>query len=370
MGRVVIPGVMTTGGRLYFRRRWRDNKGKRRVQLIALPPAESPEFAAALAKAKGEAKAVRKPAGQGTVAALCHLMRTRLPSMKNSKGKPLSAVTVTNYRRYIDRIDRELGENMVADLMGADAYDIQERLIDTPGVANNYLSVFRMMLQHAVKMGCIPANPFVNIKPLSLSEHEPWPERVIEAALSVATPMTRLALVTYLCSGQRGGDIIRMRHNWHDGRIMQLQHGKTVKPVAIPMHALWLAEIGKVPARAVTILYDRSGRPFQSLATLRERINDLLARETVAAAIAQAIDEGEMPADADLHPHGLRKNAACYLLEAGATEEQIGAILGMSPDIVRLYTRRVRVRKIAEAVGENIAGATVTPLRGNSNFAG
>jgi hypothetical protein len=45
--------------------------------------------------------------------------------------------------------------------------------------------------------------------------------------------------------------------------------------------------------------------------------------------------------------HGLRKNAVINLLEAGCTEPQVGAIVNMSEQMVRHYSRDVRVRALA-----------------------
>jgi hypothetical protein len=90
-------------------------------------------------------------------------------------------------------------------------------------------------------------NPAAGIKALKLGEREPWPANVLEKALAAATPMTRLAIVTGLCSGARIGDAIRMQHGWHDGAMMEFVTSKNKADVAVPMHPLWLAEIAAMP---------------------------------------------------------------------------------------------------------------------------
>ena len=84
----------------------------------------------------------------------------------------------------------------------------------------------------------------------------------------------------------------------------------------------------------------------------------------MAKAIAEAVAEGTLQPGRKLTPHGLRKNAACYLFEAGASIEQIGTILGMSPDMVRHYTKRIDARRIAETMAETMTGANVVNLSG------
>ena len=45
--------------------------------------------------------------------------------------------------------------------------------------------------------------------------------------------------------------------------------------------------------------------------------------------------------------HGLRKNAVNMLLEVGCTEDEVGAIVGMSSAMVRHYAKEVRKHHLA-----------------------
>jgi hypothetical protein len=54
--------------------------------------------------------------------------------------------------------------------------------------------------------------------------------------------------------------------------MIALRSKKTSTVAAILMHPLWRAEIDKTEAKAVTVLYDRSGRPFASPGTIQARI--------------------------------------------------------------------------------------------------
>lgn len=298
------------------------------------------------------------------MAALCHAFREDLPRRTTKRGRPLSPRTIENYRRYADRIEREHGHRMMRQIKPKHCYKIQLDLSEEPGVANNYLAILRLMLSMACKFGWVDSNAAAGIPALPIGEHEPWPARVIEAAISAARPMSRLALVTYLCSGQRGGDVIRMQHRWHDRQIMQLTQSKTQKSVAIPMHPIWVAEIDAMPKKSVTILYDRQGKPFREVEMLRERINDLLLMPVVQAAIAEAVALEEMPADVHLVPHGLRKNAACHLKELGLTDDEVGALCGMTAATVAHYSKKKSVYLIAKRIAERITGATITGLAG------
>lgn len=332
-----MKNVTQRGDRLYFRR-----KIAGKDVLTRLPALDDPAFAAAYARLS-QPDSARPEVVAGTFAALAIQFRASIAKRK------LADATRLNYLRYIDRIAADLGDRSVKGMRPAHVYVLRDRLEDTPGAANNYLAVLRLMLAFACERDWRDTNPASGVPALPLGEHKPWPDDVLLKALDKATPMTRLAIVTGLCSGQRIGDVIRMQWGWCSGGYMQFEQEKTGKPVAIPMHPIWRAELAKHPRKAVTLLYDRSGRPFQSDATLRERIVDLFASLGV---------EGYTF-------HGLRKNAACYLSETGLTDEQIGALTGMSPDMVRHYTRAVRVLRIAEGVAERLEGGTPIPLRGN-----
>jgi integrase len=337
MGRLQMKNVAQRGDRLYFRR-----KVAGKDVLTRLPALDDPAFASEYARmSKGDTSP--PPPAKGSFRALAIEFRASLAKRK------LAPATRANYLRYVDRIESELGDRSVKGIRPAHVYIIRDRLEETPGAANNYLAVLRLMLAFACERDWRDTNPAAGVPALALGEHLPWPEDVLIRALEAATPMTRLAIVTGLCSGQRIGDVIRMQWGWCRDGYMQFEQEKTGKPVAIPMHPIWRAELAKHPRKAVTLLYDRSGRPFQSDATLRERIVDLFAGLGVTGYTF----------------HGLRKNAACYLSETGLTDEQIGALTGMSPDMVRHYTRAVRVLRIAEGVADRLAGGTPVPIRGN-----
>jgi integrase len=331
-----MKNVAQRGDRLYFRRK----TGGRDV-LTRLPALDDPAFAFEYARlSKGDTS--RPPPVRGSFAALATEFRANLAKRK------LASATRTNYLRYIDRIAADLGDRSVKGMRPAHVYRLRDRLAETPGAANNYLAVLRLMLAFACERDWRDTNPAAGVPALPLGEHLPWPDDVLVAALANATPMTRLAIITGLCSGQRIGDVIRMQWGWCRDGYMQFEQEKTGKPVAIPMHPIWRAELAKHPRKAVTLLYDRSGRPFQSDATLRERLVDLFASIEVTGYTF----------------HGLRKNAACYLSETGLTDEQIGALTGMSPDMVRHYTRHVNALRIAESVSARLAGGTPVPFAG------
>lgn len=375
MGRVNIEGVCQKKGLTYRRFRFYDAEGKRKDRYVRLPDPSESRFAEELARINREAEEADAKAEQrwtpqpGTFGALAHLFRAALAQgwtrKKRRKGaKALSDNTMANYLRYIAMFEAEefkfrmkTGEERpvrdmsVAGIRPTHVYQLRDGMADKPGKANNWLNVFKLMMVFACERDWRGDNPADDISPLPIGEHEPWPREVLAEALEKASPMLRLAIVTGLCTGQRVSDVIRIRHNWLSGGIMELSQVKTDVDVAVPVHPWWKEEIAKVEKKAVTLLYDRSGRPFSSEDRIQERIRRLMHD------LGHVDDENQL-----LYTfHGLRKNACCYLLETGLSDTDVGAILGMTPETVRHYGKRARAYMIAIGASAKMTG--VTPFK-------
>lgn len=335
MGTLELPNVCQKQGRLYYRR-----KVAGRDVYIRLPALDDPGFQSAYALAhRPDAERARPVAG--TMAALVREFR----GSAEYRNIP-SPTTRINYARYLDMIEADHGREAVRAMSRGDVLRLRDRFADKPGKANNWLNVLRRLLAFAVDRRMRRENPAADISPLPIGEREPWPADVLERALAASSPMTRLAIITGLCSGARIGDVIRMQHGWHDGSLMQFVASKNKVDVAVPMHPLWLEELGKMPRRSVTLLYDRSGKPFASTKALQERIRSLLQGIGVTG----------------FSFHGLRKNAACYLAELGLSDGEIGAICGMTPQTVLHYTKRKRALMIARGAADRVKRGDVLSL--------
>jgi integrase len=337
MGRLEMKGVCQKGGRTYFRRKVRGKD-----EYIRLPDPADPTFAAAYAAAGKDS--TRSAPATGTLAALVADYRA-----SSNFNRIRSERTKTNYRRYLDQIVHEHGHRLVRQIRPFHVAKMRDAMQDTPGKANNWLNVFKTLMAYAALNDWRGDNPASDVTALAIGEWEPWPADVLTRALAAASPSTRLILITGLCSGARVGDCIRMQHNWHDGSIMEFTASKNKADVAVPMHPMWLEEIAKVERKAVTILYDREGKPFKSPRAIEERVRDLLDKigETRQFVF-----------------HGLRKNAACYLAELGLNDSEIGAIVGMTPETVRHYTKRRRAYMIARDVAARVTRGDVLSIKG------
>lgn len=359
MGRCSLKNVKEMAdGRLYFRR-----KIAGKDTYIRLPALTDPAFQSEYdALAKPDSAGPPKPAA-GTLAALVADYRgssdyTSVPSID----------TRSNYLRYLDMIATEDGHRTVAGVRPFHVYKLRDRYKDTPGKANNWLTVFRVLMAYAAKLDWRADNPASGVKALTIGEHEPWPADLLRVCLEVATPMTRLLIVSALCSGQRNSDVIRMQYGWiapaqgNYPQIMELTQQKTGVHVAIPMHPFWLEELEKLPRSSVTLLYDRWGKPFGTTGAVQSRLRDLMAMKPVQQVIADLVAREVIAEGTTFVFHGLRKNACCYLLELGLSDNEIGSMLGMSPKMVRHYGKRARALMIAQGAARRIVGGQILAL--------
>lgn len=350
-------------GRLYFRRKIRGKD-----TYVRLPDYDDPAFDHEYQQLAAPDSAVQRavpPAKAGSIAALVIAYR----ASSDFTGID-SAETKSNYMRYLGLISEVHGHRSVSGVRPAHVYVMRDAYKDTPGKANNWLTVFRVLMGFAAKMDWRADNPASGVRALPIGEHEPWPADLLRVCLEVATPMTRLLIVTGLCSGQRIGDVIRMQYGWIDGwtgagsngAIMQFTQGKTGVDVAVPMHPFWIDELAALPRSAVTLMYDRSGKPFGTTGAVQSRLRDLMAMDVVREVIADLIARETIREGTSFVFHGLRKNACCYLLEMGLSDNEIGAMLGMSPKMVRHYGKRARALMIAQGAAKRITGGEILAL--------
>jgi integrase len=357
MGRLNVKNVTERKGLLYFRRKIRGKD-----TYIRLPALDDPLFHSEYARLS--APEVERPkARPGTLAWLVADYRA------SAEWKAKSPKTRENQGRYLDLIAEKNGDRSVSGVRPVHVYKLRDQLADTPGKANVWLSVFGSIMRHAIRLGLRDDNPTAAVPILRTGEHEPWPADMLRVCLAQATPMTRLAIVTGLCSGQRIGDCVRMQYGWIGGGIMQftqqkVRRGGVTKDVAIPMHPFWIEELAKLPRRAVTLLYERTGAPFKTTAALQERLRALMAKPEVQEVHADLVAREMIAEDATFTFHGLRKNSCCYLLEQGLNDSEVGEILGMSPEMVRHYGKRARALMVARGAADRVTGGKIVPLPG------
>jgi hypothetical protein len=112
-------------------------------------------------------------------------------------------------------------------------------------------------------------------------------------------------------TGQRRGDVLAMRWDAIKDGGIQVRQQKTGATIWVPLHPILATEIAKVEKKGLTIVQRENGGPYTD-----DGFGSIWNPEQKRVGCA------------GLPFHGLRKNAAIKLFEAGCTPQQVGAITG------------------------------------------
>jgi integrase len=203
-----------------------------------------------------------------------------------------------------------------------------------PAIARNFLGTLRTLFQWALSREHVNEDPTVSIKLESIKTDgfHTWSAAELatfEAHWPIGTRQ-RLAYDLMLWTGLRRGDAARVGpQHVFDGSIViepekTKKHGTTVSIRILPPLA---RSIASTPIGDTFILNDY-GKPF--------------AKVSFGGWFKTACDAAGVPGRA----HGLRKALAVKLAESGATDREIGAILGNN--MAELYARKASVSRLSD----------------------
>lgn len=204
---------------------------------------------------------------------------------------------------------------------------------EIPGAAsyNIFVAVLRALFKWGRENDRTTQEPAQGFAKLKTGQHEPWPEDVLETALASNDETIRLAVNLLCFTGQRLGDVLKMR--WSDirGGVIHVVQEKTGKELWIPFLSELQAVLDETPRRGMTILASEAGRSVgqQSLRNALQAFTVGQGHKTV--------------------PHGLRKNAVNVFLLAGCSIPEVAAITGQSYGMVEHYAKRINQKMMAES---------------------
>jgi integrase len=159
-----------------------------------------------------------------------------------------------------------------------------------------------------------------------------WPLAVQRRFVEGASPELKLAFALLLYTGQRRGDVCKMRWSDFDGRYISVTQEKTKEAVVVRAHRELRKTLMSVEHRGEFILTTRAGN-----AVGKTVLTKLIKRRL------RAIGEPELVL------HGLRKAAGVKLAEAGASVPMIMSILGhRSPGMALFYCREANKRQLSD----------------------
>jgi len=236
--------------------------------------------------------------------------------------------TKRNYRRILDQLRQSYGTGLLRDL--EPRHIIRNKIAAASTTAADIAMGLISALwdfateQLGLELGADPTHGVKRVH-RGTREHEPWPPELIERFLREARPSLRWGVKLALYTGQRRSDLVKMKWSQFDGEYIEVRQQKTGELLSIPCHKELSAELESMPRVADTILVGERGAPLTGGSSLSVMVRRALR---------------EMGVDG-YAIHGLRKNAAVELANAGCTPHEIAAITGhRTLGIVAHYTKR------------------------------
>lgn len=250
---------------------------------------------------------------------------------RSEKYRSLAVGTKRGYDIYLKALVEALPSAPASKVERRDVVLLLDKMADRPGAANLLLAVIGAVYDWGRDREHVTNDPTKDISRFKIGEHDPWPDWLVEEALTSDDNTLRLAVHLLYFTAQRIGDVCAMR--WSDirGGRLSVNQQKTDKDLDIPMHARLRAVLDATPKAGLTILTKRNGLPMST-----GRLRDILK--------AWATKRGQA-----VVPHGLRKNAVNALLEAECSVAETAAISGQTLQMVEHYARKRNQSSLASA---------------------
>ena len=299
---------------LYFQRR-----GWPTVRIDAAPG--TAEFAL-------EYAAILNGARAQLTAATCDfnaLVKSYLASQRYAKLAPRTA---RDYEKVLDWVRATIGHLSVNRMQRKDVIRARDANSATVRFANYIVQVTRILFEHAIDLGWRDDNPAKGVSLLKSDRdpREPWPTDKIAAFRATASGRALLIFELCLGTGQRIGDVLKMRWSDIDGDGIKVVQNKTGAHLWVPITPQLGAVLAKTPKVGATICAWGRGKPtsYRGAADLIMAVRRQIGAEQY-----------------DIH--GLRYAAASELALLGCSDELIAAVTGHATSaMVRKYAGAAR----------------------------
>lgn len=303
---------------------------ERMGERIALPPPDAPDFLEQYQIAK---RGHRPALPQGRT-----FKRLIAEYRASPRWTRLAPRTRKDYEKVLNWAEATFGDLSPHRMERRHVIRAQAENAERMRFANYIVQVLSVLFEQAIDLGWITHNPAKGIRLLKSEGedlHKPWPIEKIgayTAAAGFGTP-ARTIMELAIGTGQRIGDLLKMRWDWIDGEGISLRQGKTRTALWIPFTPRLAGYLAELPRKSLTIIAGADGRPLQYFT----------AAKTVMA-IRKQIGAEEFTI------HGWRYTAAAELAAAGASDEEVQAITGhKSRAMVVKYAGAQRQRAHATA---------------------
>jgi integrase len=325
--------------KFYFRR-----AGQAKVRLPGLP--WSPEFMEAYQAAKdGQGAAIEIGASRTVPGTVNAAVVSYYQSSAFKDG--LAESSQTGRRAILERFREGHGDRRVALMHGTALQAILNT--KTPAAQRNWKKALRGFIDHCLSLKMIKTDPLAEVKLVKMRTkgHHPWEPaecEKFEAFYSIGT-RARLAYALLLQAGQSRCDVVRMGRQHVRKGMLSMPRQKTDVAFYVEVIPALKAAIDAMPKTDhMTFLITAQGKPFTA-AGFGNHFRDLCN----AAGLPPRCTS-----------HGLRKAAATYLAEQGATDHQLMAWFGWtSISQAQVYTKAANRKLMAQGAAKLISGTGI-----------
>jgi integrase len=306
--------------KLRYVKAYRDRHGKLRhyfrrdgKNLGTLPGSVgSHDFMVAYAAFLGQDAKLGAPKPRAAAGTFGRLILDYYGSVEFANLKPSSRRV---YRYVLEPLAEVHGHKPFALLQRSDVREILAGIAArAPSMANLTRSVLKKLMNFAVATDQRADNPVSKMASYKTGSRHSWTDAEMES-FEARWPLgtrERLAYALLLFTGQRGGDVVRMkRSDVSRGaiKVIQDKHGADLE---IELHPEVLAALKAYPAKGLTLIGDENGRHIK--------------RATLTNMMRVAIAEAGLPDRCKAH--GLRKAIMRRLAERGASAKVMASISG------------------------------------------
>lgn len=270
-------------------------------------------------------------------------------------AKPRKKTWEADERRLNRLVLPKLGARQLATITRADLADMHHEIGATrPHEANRTTALMSKIFECAISWGRLPdnhANPARRIQKFKEAKRDRWvtPEEMPKLLAAIGNERNlyiRGALVLYLLTGLRRGELLGVRREWIDWnrRELRLPDTKAGRPHYLPLSAPAVAILRGLPAEEGNpYLFPgaKPGRPLVELKMAWERVRTLAG----------------VP---DVRIHDLRRTVGSWLAQANHSLHLIGRVLNHStPSTTAGYARfqSDTVRQALEDHGRRVLAA-------------
>lgn len=264
----------------------------------------------------------------------------------------LADLTKRDYDRHLRVISEDWGAAAVAELTAVDAQEAIDAKSATPSGARYFRAVLSKLLSFGAARGFCTANVAKLTEKVEheVEPHKPWSDRAFEAFFEHARPGLHLPVYSALYTGQRSIDVVPMLRPAPGANAIELIARKTGAEVFVPIHSEYREILTRTHIDHPALHLREDAQPW-TLAAYRtawqREVTSRTSKGTPASVSAAKAAAMATLRDGAFVFHGLRKNAVNMLLEAGNTEAEVSAIVEMSEQMVRHYSRDVNKRRLA-----------------------